>query len=127
MSVIGVGTDIVEIARLEGMPDKSLDKLAKRVLTPRELEHFEQLNFPIPYLAKRWAAKEAASKALGTGIAKGVSFQHFDIISDINGKPELKMSGEALARAEQLCANQFHLSISDERHYALAFVILSKN
>ena len=126
MSVVGIGTDIVEIERLEAMTAKALAKLAQRVLTPRELTHFGQLKFPIPYLAKRWAAKEAASKALGTGIAKGVSFQHFDIVSDDNGKPELLMSGEALNIANKMFAKDFHLSISDERHYALAFVVLSR-
>ncbi len=77
MSVLGIGTDIVDITRLEKMSDVVRAKLARRVLTDIEYEHYSNLKFPIPYLAKRWAGKEAAAKALGTGIAEGVSFSIF--------------------------------------------------
>ena len=80
MSVVGIGTDIIEISRIENMSIKVRDKLALRVLTPMEHQKYQSLANPSLYLAKRWAGKEAASKALGTGIANGVSFQHFEII-----------------------------------------------
>ncbi|MGI3026754.1 holo-ACP synthase, partial [Vibrio cholerae] len=76
------------------------------------------------YLAKRFAAKEAASKALGTGIAHGVSFQDFAISNDDNGKPLLSLSGKAAELAQRSQVASVHLTISDERHYAVATVIL---
>ncbi len=126
MSVVGIGTDIVEIGRLANMSDGALARLAERVLTPRELAHYQSLKSKTPFLAKRWAGKEAASKALGTGIANGVSFQHFDIVSAVSGKPELVLSERALELANDLGGNSWHISLSDEKHYATAFVVISK-
>ena len=125
MSVVGIGNDIVEINRISQMQDKVKAKLAVRVLTPREMEIYQQHKQADRYLAKRWAAKEAAAKALGTGIAAGVSFQHFDIQAKPSGQPILVLSGKALDLAKSLEANQWHISISDESAYATAFVVLS--
>lgn len=126
MSVVGIGTDIVDISRIEKMREAVQLKLAKRVLTPTELTIYHENNFPHRYLAKRWAAKEAASKALGTGIANGVSFQHFEISSLPSGQPKLTLSECALTFAEQLGAKHWHISISDENDLASAFVVLSQ-
>lgn len=125
MSVVGIGTDIVQISRLEKMPEKVLNSLAKRVLTPEELVVFNELKFKIPFLAKRWAGKEAAAKALGTGIADGVSFQHMQINSLASGQPILALSDVALTKAKGLGAKSWHISLSDEIEYATAFVVLS--
>lgn len=125
MSVVGIGTDIVQISRLEKMPEKVLNSLAKRVLTPEELAVFNELKFKIPFLAKRWAGKEAAAKALGTGIADGVSFQHMQISSLASGQPILALSDVALTKAKGLGAKSWHISLSDEIEYATAFVVLS--
>ncbi len=125
MSVVGIGTDIVEIARLEQMPQAALAKLALRVLTPSEQEQYQQLKHPIPYLAKRWAGKEAAAKALGTGIAAGVSFQHIEIQSLASGQPILVFTDVALAKAQALQGKSWHISLSDEKTYATAFVVIS--
>ena len=125
MAVIGLGTDIVEIARL-GQDANRLNKLAKRILTGEELAAFEQHSYPERFLAKRFAAKEAAVKALGTGIGNGVSWQHMEISNSSLGAPSLQLSGEAKSRAVQLGATDIHLSIADEQHYAVATVILSK-
>lgn len=123
---MGIGTDIVDIRRLDKMDVKVLDKLALRVLTPIEYQYFISIKkTAIPYLAKRWAAKEAASKALGTGIADGISFQHMAIESLTSGQPQLKLTEKALAKATALGAKTWHVSLSDERHYAVAFVVLS--
>ncbi|WP_286269785.1 holo-ACP synthase [Thalassotalea hakodatensis] len=126
MSVIGIGTDIVEIDRLIAMSDKVLEKLAHRVLTPTELNKYNSLKFPLPFLAKRWAGKEAAAKALGTGIAAGVSFQQMEIITLASGQPSLKLTDIALMKAKELTAKSWHISLSDETHYATAFVVLSR-
>ncbi|WP_246028949.1 holo-ACP synthase [Litorilituus sediminis] len=107
------------------MNDSAKSRLAKRVLTPRELAHYQSIKHADQYLAKRWAAKEAAAKALGSGIADGVSFQHFDIVSLPTGQPQLQLSSRALELATSLGASSWHISIADERMYATAFVILS--
>jgi holo-[acyl-carrier protein] synthase len=125
MSVVGIGTDIVEISRLEQMKPPAIQRLAQRVLTPSELKIFNKIKLPHRYLAKRWAAKEAASKALGTGIASGVSFQHIEITSLASGQPQIVFSDRALELARELGAESWHISISDEQSLATAFVVLS--
>lgn len=125
MSVIGIGTDIIEIGRLSSMSDKVREKLALRVLTPSEFQRYSSLKQSEPFLAKRWAGKEAASKALGTGIANGVSFQHIEIESLETGQPILKLTEKALNLAQALGATSWHISLSDEKNYATAFVVLS--
>ena len=112
------------------MPKPTRSRLAKRVLTPGEHQHYDTIALKSPdnairYLVKRWAAKEAAAKALGTGIAKGVSFQHIEIKNRESGQPTLTFSGQALVIAQTINANNWHISIADERLYATAFVTLS--
>ncbi len=131
MFIVGIGTDIIEIDRIVGMPDNTQERLAVRVLTPDEYQHYVVLKAKaehnaVRYLAKRWAGKEATSKALGTGIAAGVSFQHIEIKNLKSGQPTLTLSGKALALAQAQKANQWHISLADERRYATAFVTLSK-
>lgn len=125
MSVVGIGTDIVEINRIAAMSEKVRERLAIRVLTDTEYKHYSTLKQPERYLAKRWAGKEALSKALGTGIAKGVSFQHIQIQSLPSGQPTLQLTDKALEIAMSLGATHWHISLSDEVSYATAFVVLS--
>lgn len=122
--IVGLGTDIAEIERIEKALNRSGDAFAQRILTENEFEVFTNLKQKGRYLAKRFAAKEAASKALGTGIAHGVSFQDFEISNDENGKPVLTLSGKAQQIAHASSVRSVHLTISDERHYAVATVIL---
>jgi len=126
MSVVGIGTDILEIARLSKMSGAVREKLSRRLLTENEYQKYQKLSFPVPFLAKRWAGKEAAAKALGTGIADGVSFQQIEIVSQDNGKPILELTGRALELAIALGAKHWHISLSDEKNYATAFVVLSE-
>ncbi len=126
MSVVGIGNDIVEISRIKNMADNARERLARRVLTANELAKYQSLKQPERFLAKRWAGKEATAKALGRGIADGISFQHIEIISLESGQPTLKLSARALAIAEEMQALHWHISLSDEQQYALAFVVLSK-
>jgi len=125
MSVVGIGTDIIEISRIDKMSITVRNRLALRVLTPMEYEKFQSLKNPSHYLAKRWAGKEAASKALGTGIANGVSFQNFEIKTLASGQPQLILTSRAEELAYLLGAKTWHISLSDEVHYATAFVVLS--
>ncbi|WP_076542562.1 holo-ACP synthase [Shewanella sp. UCD-KL21] len=124
MAIVGIGTDIIEINRIEQQYARLGDKLAKRVLTPSELEIYQSSKIAHRYLAKRFAAKEAAAKALGTGIGRGVSFQHIHISNDDNGAPLISFTDGALARLEQLGATRGHITIADEQHYAVATVII---
>ncbi|MEZ9130799.1 holo-ACP synthase [Vibrio breoganii] len=126
MAIVGLGTDIAEIERVEKALNRTGVSFAERILTEVEMERFHQLTSKAKFLAKRFAAKEAASKALGTGIAKGVSFQDFTVSNDALGKPVLLLSGKAQEISQQLGVTHIHLSISDERHYAVATVILER-
>lgn len=124
MSVQGLGTDIVEIQRVVAACERS-DALAKRVLTPVEMQLYLDNPQPARYLAKRWAAKEAAAKALGTGIGRGVSFQHIEITNDEFGAPVLNLFETAKQIADEKGVTSNWLSISDEQSYAVATVVLS--
>ncbi|MBT0585217.1 holo-ACP synthase [Alteromonas sp. SM 2104] len=120
---MGLGTDIVEIERIEAQVAKS-GRLAERILTPAELATFSQHHHPARFLAKRFAAKEAAVKALGTGIGHGVSWQNIQVENSESGQPSLRFSGEF----EVLCVargiTHSFVSISDEQRYAMATVVL---
>lgn len=123
MAIRGLGTDIIEIARISQSLQQS-PRLVQRVLTVFEQNQYAQHSQPARYFAKRFAAKEAAAKALGTGIGRGVSFQHFEISNDAQGKPELSLNGYAAELAGKMGVKTVWLSISDEQAYACATVIL---
>ncbi|EKT55755.1 holo-ACP synthase [Providencia sneebia] len=124
MAIIGLGTDIVEIARIEAVITRSADSLAQRILTENEFKQYQQQAKPARFLAKRFAVKEAAAKALGTGIRQGLAFNQFEVSNDKLGKPLLRLTGEAEKLAQSMQATHFHVSITDERHYAAATVII---
>lgn len=126
MAIVGLGTDIAEIERVERALARTGEPFARRILTQEELERFYTLKQKGRYLAKRFAAKEAASKALGTGIALGVTFHDFSIANDENGAPTLTLTNKAKQIALSKGVTNIHLSLSDERHYAVATVILEK-
>ncbi len=128
--IVGLGTDIVEITRIADKVPQAGDHqalanccLAQRVLTENELAIFIGSAQPGRYLAKRFAAKEAAAKALGTGIGRGVSFQHIEITNDSYGAPLIHLFGGAAERLATLGGIKGHISIADEKHYAIATVI----
>jgi len=122
--ITGIGTDIVKTERIEKAVEKLGERFAKRILTPEEFTEFQGVPQPVRYLAKRFAVKEAACKALGTGIAEGVSWQHFTVAHDDKGKPLLKMTEKALEVAQNIGARSWHLSLSDEEEYVVAFVVM---
>ncbi len=120
--ILGIGTDILQISRMADSLIRT-PKLADRILTPEELEHFSQQQNQAIFLAKRFAAKEAVVKALGTGIGRGVSWQHIQISKDESGKPLIDLSDGAQQRASELGITNFQLSYSDEKEYVVAFAI----
>lgn len=123
MAIVGLGTDIIEIARIEQSLARS-PRLVQRVLTDSEQQILAAHGQPARYFAKRFAAKEAAAKALGTGIGRGISFQHFTVSNDPSGRPQLELTGPAKELADSMQVRCVWLSISDEQAYACATVIL---
>lgn len=124
MAILGLGTDIVEITRIEAVVERSGDRLAKRILCANEWALYQAHQQPVRFLAKRFAVKEAAAKALGTGIRNGLAFEQFEVINDILGKPGLVFHDRAAEMALELGVNAVHVTLADERRYACATVII---
>lgn len=121
---IAIGTDILEIERLQNVYTRQGDKLVARILTPLERERFDQIkenSIRVAFLAKRWCAKEAIAKALGTGIAKGVGWQNIEISNLQSGAPVVSLTGAALNQLHELGGKKALISLSDERLYCVAF------
>lgn len=124
--IIGTGIDLVEVARIEDVYSKRGERFVSHVLHDAELPAFTDSKFKARMLAKRFAVKEAATKALGTGQAQNVLLRHFYVLHNEHGKPELYADDEALVHCEKLGINAMHVSISDENEYAIAQVILER-
>ncbi len=122
--ILGIGTDIVEISRISKSITRYGDKFAERILASSELSDYRNDNFPDRFLAKRFAAKEALAKSLGTGFRNGLAFHHVVISHDALGKPMICLEGDVSQSPEWLAVSSSHISISDEREYVVAFVIL---
>ncbi|RUO36348.1 holo-ACP synthase [Aliidiomarina sanyensis] len=123
MAIVGIGTDIVEVARVQRAIERQ-PMFAERLLTESERAEMSAARFPERYLAKRFAAKEAALKALGTGLAQGIRWHDMEVSHSELGQPLLTFYGGAQQRAELLGVQRVHLSLSDEAHYAQAMVVL---
>lgn len=121
--IAGLGTDIVEIDRLRKALQRHPDAFAARAFTPAERQKAEGQRNPEPYLAGRWAAKEAIAKALGVGFGAHCRWQDLEITNDDQGKPEVEVTGDTLAYMQQRGIDRLHLSISHEHHYAVATAI----
>ncbi|MCB5161621.1 holo-ACP synthase [Marinomonas algarum] len=123
--IIGIGTDLVDIARIAQSVARLGERFIDRILTPAEKQHWSSisnLEKANAYVAKRFAAKEAAVKALGTGIGSGVSFQHFEVSNLPSGQPVLTVADSIAQRYDFPLT--WHLSLTDEKAYAQAFVIV---
>lgn len=122
--IYGIGTDIVHVKRMHENLDKYGDKFARRILTDSEFTEFQSKTDKIAFLAKRFAAKEATAKAMGTGFSDGLSLKHIGVIHDAAGKPILEFTDVAARFISAQKIKQSHLSLADERDYAVAFVTL---
>lgn len=122
--ISGIGVDIAEIARFQRMVDRYGDRIAHRLLTQQEFQQYKKRNRSLSFLALRFAAKEAASKALGTGISAGINFHSIEVMNNDMGKPELVFHGSAKELLKQRNITRAMLSLSDEKHYAVAMVVL---
>ena len=122
--IFGVGTDVVEIARIEKALEKWGPRFAERILCPPELKRFENHKQKANYLAKRFAAKEAFTKALGTGIRAPANWHGVWVKNLASGKPVLEFSDPLKSLLEKRHVTNTHLSLADERGMAVATVIL---
>lgn len=120
----GIGSDIVDVRRIQESLDQHGRRLAERILASAELEEYDQNSSQAHYLAKRFAAKEATAKALGCGFRHGLSMKHICVTRDELGKPGLHFEAVAKQKSQQAGITSVHLTLSDERHYAIAFVVL---
>lgn len=124
--LVGIGTDIARIQRFSELLERRGSAITRRLLTPKEQAALAASASPGAFLAKRFAAKEALLKALGTGLRDGLSWQQMEVSNDALGKPLMVLSGRAADMAAAKAVSQIHLSLSDEQDHALAFVVLEK-
>ena len=130
MKIFGIGTDIVNIKRMERTLKGKNSNFKKRIFSKNEIIYCEKRKNPFPFYAKRFAAKEALSKALGTGISNGVNFKDIEIFNDIFGKPSIKLKGSTANFIKKKIKNKkysIYLSLSDDVPWAQATVIVSYN
>ena len=124
--IFGIGTDIVEIKRIETMT--SLDKFASKILSHNEKEFYDSLTNEkqIVYISKQFAAKEAIAKAIGTGIRNDTHFKNIEILRDKNGAPIFNALNKLEKIISDLGITSTHVSLADERDYAIAIAVLEK-
>lgn len=122
--IFGIGTDIVHIPRMEALLQKHGDKFAERILSKQEYSEFELSANQAAFLAKRFAAKEATAKAMGTGFRNGLSLKHISVTNNELGRPSLELEHRAAVLSQELKIGRGFLSLSDEQEYAVAFVTL---
>ena len=127
--ILGIGNDIIDINRIKNTINRYGNKFINRCFTKKEILRSKQKINSVNSYAKRFAAKEACAKALGTGLARGVFWKDISIENNIYGKPFIKLTGNALKRLKQLSNKQcsIEVSLSDEKDYAIANVIIFEN
>lgn len=124
--IYGIGTDVVEVKRIKKSFFKHGEAFAKKILTSQELLTYKKTKVKENFLARRFAAKEAFAKALGTGMRSPVNFKSIEVIHDALGKPKIKTLPELTLLIKKHAIKHCHLSISDEKNIAVAFVILEQ-
>lgn len=124
--IVGLGMDVVEVARIREIHQRHPERFVQRVLTEAEQAYVLRHRDPSERLSGRWAAKEAAMKALGTGLSQGMRWRDVEILPDAFGKPCLFLHGKAKERAETLGAKISHVTITHCQNLAIAQVILER-
>ncbi len=127
--IIGIGSDLIDIRRVEQTLERFGDRFVERIFTEVEQRKSERRRMRAASYAKRFAAKEACSKALGTGIRRGVFWKDMGVVNIRGGQPTMALTGGALVRLEEITppgmAPVIHLTITDDHPLAQAFVIIS--
>jgi holo-[acyl-carrier protein] synthase len=124
MAIVGTGIDICEVARVRQAIDRFGQRFLKRVFTDAERAYCESKRNRIERYAARFAAKEAAMKAIGTGLRRGVNWQDFEVSREAGGRPTITIRGKAAEFAQKLGTKRAALSITHTKHQAMAQVIL---
>jgi holo-[acyl-carrier protein] synthase len=122
--IAGIGTDVVHIDRIGKVLDRYGARFVERILTDEERVRFERTKAKASHLAKRFAAKEAFSKAIGTGIRSPFRWHSVTVARDPKGKPILKPDARMAAHLERLGITRLHVSLTDDAQIAMAFVVL---
>ena len=127
--IIGIGTDIIDTRRIKNTINKYGEKFKRRCFSNNEIIKSEKRIQTVNSYAKIYAAKEACSKALGTGLAKGIFWKDIEVINDKYGKPFIKLHNNALKRINKITNKDYNIevSLSDEKNYAIANVIIFIN
>ncbi len=118
--IIGVGLDIVEISRIRDVHKRYPERFVSRVYTPEERKRIAAMTDPAPYLAGRWAVKEAVLKALGTGLTGGITWKDINVVREPSGAPKVLLTGAARKRALDLGMGRILASITHSRDLAAA-------
>jgi holo-[acyl-carrier protein] synthase len=126
--IYGIGTDLCDVRRVAAVLDRRCERFAERVLGPHEIEVFRARRARVEerglrYLASRFAAKEAFSKAIGLGMRMPMTWRGCEVVKAVSGKPEIRLHG-ALAAWFEARALKAHVSVSDEGDYAASFVVV---
>jgi holo-[acyl-carrier protein] synthase len=122
--IVGIGLDLIEIARFEEEISRRGDGLIEEVLLPEEIAYCRSLHVPSASYAARFAAKEAFLKALGRGLGRGLVWHHIEILRSEDGAPTLRLGGEAERLAAERGVRRTHVSLTHSRTHAAAAVIL---
>lgn len=127
--IIGIGQDICDVKRIESTINRFGDRFKNRIFTEEEINKCESRSNSIDSYARRFAAKEACSKALGTGFRKGVFYKDIEVVNLKSGKPTIKLNGGALDQYRLITLNHkdalIEISLTDDKKLALAIVIIS--
>lgn len=124
--IVGIGTDVAEIERIEQSIARFGDRFLHRIYTADEIVYCQRKKRSAESFAARFAAKEAAAKALGTGISQGVGWREFEVLRERGGRPRLVLHGRAAELAATLGVTATALSLTHAGSSALAFVVLEK-
>jgi len=124
VAIRGIGVDVVKVERLVESLERFGAKMEARLFTAGELEYCRRHKNPLPHLAARFAAKEAASKALGTGMSGGVGFKQFEVVQPGGQQPTLLFHGVALERFQSLGCTASHVSLTHDAGLAIACVVV---
>ncbi|MFO1478025.1 MAG: holo-ACP synthase [Verrucomicrobiota bacterium] len=125
--ILGVGIDLIEVARIEASFARFGERFVNRILLPGEIEYCLSHKRPAPFLAARFAAKEAISKAFGTGIGARLGWQDMEVRRRESGEPYVVLHGNGLSLLQERGANSVLLSLSHTDHHATAVAILQRD
>ncbi len=124
--IFGIGTDLVELARVQETYDRFGERFVERLLMDEERQLFERSKWPVRFLAMRFAAKEAAVKAMGTGFAHGMWIRDVGIVNNAWGRPLIIWSERGKGVCDELGIGEGHVSLTDEAGLILAFAVVMK-